>query len=287
MPEPTRSELDCSELDWSELDCSEPARSGLDWPGLAEPDRPVDFDWLLVEVRASAARLCADLASLTDRQAREPSLLPGWSRGHVLTHLARSADAYRWMLALARTGSAPGPRADAAELDRRLREGAGRAAGALVDDLRDGLDGLLRDAAQLPAGRRNVLVPALAGWRHPAWYLLWRAWRELEVHAVDLGLGRGPADWPAAFVRAALAETAAASAVRSVPLARVEAEDLGRSWEIGGAGPVVSGPGHALLAWLAGRGPLTGLLTGLRVDGGLPAPEVLPAWPLPPVPGWG
>ncbi|MFF4815042.1 maleylpyruvate isomerase family mycothiol-dependent enzyme [Kitasatospora sp. NPDC001309] len=249
----------------------------------SELERALDPDGLLAEVRASAARLCADLAPLTDRQAREPSLLPGWSRGHLLTHLARSADAYRWMLALARTGRAPGPRADAAELDRQLRAGAGRAAGALAADLRDSLDGLLRDAAELPAGRRDVLVPALAGWRHPAWYLLWRAWRELEVHAVDLGLGRGPADWPAAFVRAALAETAAALAVRAVPLARVEAEDLGLGWAIGGTGPVVSGPGHALLAWFAGRGPLA----ALRVDGGLPAPAVLPAWPLPPVPGWG
>ena len=80
----------------------------------------MEFDELFREVRASAARLGADADSLTDRQAREPSRLPGWSRGHVLTHLARSADAYRWMLALARTGTAPGPRADAAELERQL-----------------------------------------------------------------------------------------------------------------------------------------------------------------------
>lgn len=256
---------------------------GVDEP---EADLPPDFDELFAAVRASAARLCAELESLTDRQAREPSRLPGWSRSHVLTHLARSADAYRWMLALARTGTAPGPRADAAELDRQLREGAGRGATALVADLRESLDGLLRDAAELPAERRGVLVPALAGWRHPAWYLLWRAWRELEVHGVDLGLGRTPAGWPEGFVRRALAETAATLAARAVPLARIEAEDLGRSWSTGGAGPVVGGPGHALLAWLAGRGPVA----GLRVAGPLPVssvPPALPSWPLPPVPGWG
>ncbi|WP_454131765.1 maleylpyruvate isomerase N-terminal domain-containing protein, partial [Kitasatospora aureofaciens] len=92
----------------------------------------MEFDELFREVRASAARLGADADSLIDRQAREPSRLPGWSRGHVLTHLARSTDAYRWMLALARTGTAPGPRADAAELERQLGEGAGRSAAALA-----------------------------------------------------------------------------------------------------------------------------------------------------------
>ncbi|MEV7596982.1 maleylpyruvate isomerase family mycothiol-dependent enzyme [Kitasatospora sp. NPDC089797] len=260
----------------------------------------MDFDELVRQVRASAARLGADAGALTDRRAGEPSLLPGWSRGHVLTHLARSADAYRWTLALARTGSAPGPRADAAELDRRLREGAGRGAGALAADLRDSLDGLLRDAAELPVGRRAVLVPALAGWRHPAWYLLWRAWRELEVHHVDLNSGRAPADWPEAFVRQALTETTATLGARGVPLARVEAADLGQDWPVGGSGPVLRGPGHALLAWFAGRGPAAGALCldgvpvaaeqsalpALPAFPALPALPALPPWPLPPVPGW-
>nr|WTB32971.1 maleylpyruvate isomerase N-terminal domain-containing protein [Streptomyces sp. NBC_00830] len=35
------------------------------------------------------ARIGAGLDSLTRLQAREPSALPGWSRGHVITHLAR------------------------------------------------------------------------------------------------------------------------------------------------------------------------------------------------------
>ncbi|MFG2844523.1 maleylpyruvate isomerase family mycothiol-dependent enzyme [Kitasatospora sp. NPDC048296] len=239
-----------------------------------------EFAGLLEAVRASAERLGASVGTLTDREAREPSPLPGWSRGHVLTHLARSADAYRWMLAVARTDTPAGPRADSAELERRLREGAERGAGALVTDLRGSLDGLLADAAALPAERRAVLVAALAGWRHPAWYLLWRAWRELEVHHVDLNLGYSARSWPEAFVRRALEESVAALAARRVAVARIEAEDLGRTWTLGEQGPVVRGPGHALLAWFAGRGPAADLCS----DG---PPPVLPPWPLPPVPGWG
>ncbi|MGW0879264.1 maleylpyruvate isomerase family mycothiol-dependent enzyme [Streptomyces sp. NPDC002671] len=244
-----------------------------------DPDRD-GIAQLLDAVRASAARLGDSLHALTDLTAREPSALPGWSRGHVLTHLARSADVYRWLLALARTGTAPGPRADAAALDRALREGAGRDAADLVADLRRSLDGLLDAAAAMPAERWPTLVSALAGWRHPAWYTLHRARRELETHHVDLDLGYTAADWPAGYVTWALDETVAALTARGFPVARIEATDLGRAWTLAPAGPTAAGPGHALLAWLTGRGPDTHLQSELP----LPVP---PAWPQPPVPGWG
>ena len=37
-------------------------------------------------------RPCAAVRGLTDDAARAPSRLPGWTRGHVLTHLARNAE---------------------------------------------------------------------------------------------------------------------------------------------------------------------------------------------------
>ncbi|MBV6699805.1 maleylpyruvate isomerase family mycothiol-dependent enzyme [Kitasatospora aureofaciens] len=234
---------------------------------------------LLDDVRASAARLSATVDALTDREAREPSALAGWSRGHVLTHLARSADVYCWLLTLARTGAEPGPRADATTLDRLLREGAGRDAAALVADLRRSLDRLLDEASAVPAERWSVLVSALAGWRHPAWFTLHRARRELEVHHVDLDLGHIPDAWSVGFVTGALDETAAALAARDFAVARIEATDLDRAWTLAATGPTVTGPGHVLLAWLAGRGADA----RLRSDAPLPSP---PAWPQPPTPGW-
>ncbi|WTO66137.1 maleylpyruvate isomerase N-terminal domain-containing protein [Streptomyces sp. NBC_00212] len=67
---------------------------------------------------------------------------------------------------------------------------------------------------------------------------------------------------------------------RLLTLARADAEDLARTWTLSATGPRVSGSGHALLAWLAGRGGAS----WLRSDLPLPVP---PRWPLPPVPGWG
>ncbi|MFF2121730.1 maleylpyruvate isomerase family mycothiol-dependent enzyme [Kitasatospora sp. NPDC058184] len=253
-----------------------PPPAGLDGAGAGA---------LLAEVRASAGRVLATVGTLTDRQAREPSTLPGWSRAHVLTHLARSADAYRWLLTVARTGTEPGPRAGAAAPDRAPREGAGRGAAEPAADLRNSLDGMFAAAAAMPAERWSTPVTALAGWRHPAWFTLHRAWRELETHHVDLDLGRSTADWPTGYVAWALDGTAAALAARGFPVARLTATDLGRDWALAPSGPTVSGPGHALLAWLSGRGSVERLRAeGLRADGPLPGP---PGWPLPPVPGWG
>ena len=47
---------------------------------------------------AAQATLLAAIADLTDEVARGPSRLPGWSVGHVLTHLARNADSVVWRL---------------------------------------------------------------------------------------------------------------------------------------------------------------------------------------------
>ncbi|MGW1067929.1 maleylpyruvate isomerase family mycothiol-dependent enzyme [Streptomyces aureus] len=238
-----------------------------------------DIHVLLDELRASAARLGASLGSLTLLQAREPSALPGWSRAHVITHLARSADAYRRLLALARNGTEPGPRADAAALDRAVREGAERSAGELVDDLRTGLDRLLDDAHAMPAERWPVLVTALAGWRHPAWFTLQRCRRELETHHVDLNLGYTTTRWPSGYVAWALDDTIASLTARGFPVARIQATDLDRAWTPAPTGPTVTGPGHSVLAWLAGRGTDPELSS----DAPLPTP---PRWPLPPTPGW-
>ncbi|WP_042439944.1 maleylpyruvate isomerase family mycothiol-dependent enzyme [Streptacidiphilus albus] len=238
-----------------------------------------DLADLLGAVRRSVARLTATLDKLNDTAAREPSALPGWSRGHVLTHLASSADVYRWLLTLARTGVEPGPRADGPALERALRDGAGRDAAELVADVLDGMGRMLDEAESMAAERWPTMVTALAGWRHPAWFVLHRARRELETHHVDLSLGYTAADWPEDYVGWALDATVATLRARDFPVSRIEATDLDRIWTLAPTGPGVSGAGHALLAWLAGRdtsGPL-------QAGHPLPTP---PNWPLPPSPGW-
>lgn len=241
-----------------------------------------DVPALLAEIARSGARFGATADGLTDSGVRAPSRLPGWTRGHVLAHVARGLDAYTWLLGLARTGVQPGPRAGAAESARAVAEGAARPAAELAGDVRTALRRMTAQARALPAGAWSTRVTALAGWAHPAWFTLFRCLRELETHHVDLDAGYGTADRPAGYVLRALESTVPTLAVREFPLARIEAVDLGRAWTVTpGAGRVAAGPGHALLGWLTGRAPGAPVAAGGR---GLPVP---PPWPLPPVPGWG
>ncbi|MGW7608013.1 maleylpyruvate isomerase family mycothiol-dependent enzyme [Streptomyces sp. NPDC054766] len=231
------------------------------------------------EVTRSGARITATVDALTDLEVRAPTTLAGWTRGHVITHLAHSVGAYQRLLAGARTGIEPAPRTDAKALARAVREGADRPAAELATDLRSRFAYLTEDVTSMPVERWDTLVTALAGWRHPAWYTLHRCWREFETHHVDLNVGYRTTDWPSTYVTWALDDTIRALTARDFPVARVEALDLGRTWTVSPTGPDITGSGHALLGWLSGRvldPPLTS-------DQPLPVP---PDWPLPPAPGW-
>jgi maleylpyruvate isomerase len=78
--------------------------------------------------------------------------------------------------------------------------------------------------------------------------------------------------------RWALDDTLAVPAARHVPVARIDAGDLDRSWTLSATCPTLTGPGHALLAWLSGRGGEPQLRSDLPL-------RAAPRWPLQPVPG--
>ncbi|MFJ5776367.1 maleylpyruvate isomerase family mycothiol-dependent enzyme [Streptomyces sp. NPDC093094] len=236
---------------------------------------------LIAEVTRSGARFVSAVTALTDTGMREPSALPAWTRGHVVSHVARAADAYTWLLTVARTGAPPFPRPSAAALAEAVADGSVRPARELLADVRSSLAEVLAQASSMPAPAWDTLVTAAAGWRHPAWYTLRRCWRELETHHVDLGVGYGTDDWPAPYVSWALDDTIASVSAKGFPVARVEAADIGRSWPISAAGPTIHAPGHVLLGWLGGRLPGTSLVADRSV------PEPPGPWPLPPAPGWG
>ncbi|MGW3204733.1 maleylpyruvate isomerase family mycothiol-dependent enzyme [Streptomyces sp. NPDC001135] len=246
-------------------------------PPLGTGDDPVE------DVVRSGGRLVRAAAGLSDAGLRAASGLPGWTRGHVLAHVVHSVDAYVWLLRLARTGRAPGPRADAAALSAAVERDAALSADGLATRLRAALDRFAAQARTMPAPAWDLLVPALAGWRHPAWYLLLRCLRELETHHLDLGVGHGTERWPGRYVSWALDDTLATLRAQGFPLASVAADDLGRRWSVAADGPSVAGSGHQVLGWLSGRTP-AGALTADRPAHLLPRP---PAWPQPPLPGWG
>ena len=222
------------------------------------------------------------LSGLSDDELRAPSALPRWSRGHVATHVARNADSLWNLLEWARTGvEIPQyPSMDARNAD--LDAGAGRSRDELVDDVQATAARFADQARTMPDDAWDVTVTAMAGFSHPAWYVLYRRWHEVEAHHADLDAGYGPADWPEPYVRWALDSTLTDLAALPGRLRggldgyRVIATDSGESAEFGwtAGGPEASGSGRALLGWLSGRSDGAGV--SLRPDGPPPVP---PPWP--------
>jgi maleylpyruvate isomerase len=147
--------------------------------------------------------LLDDIAGLTDEQAWSASLLPDWTIGHVLTHLARNADSVTRRLESALQGETVdqylGGYAGRAS---DIAGGAGRQASELVADVRESAARLESLVADLPDQVWDRPTRDVSGAERPAHTLMLSRWREVEVHHTDLGLGYSPADWPEGLVSA-------------------------------------------------------------------------------------
>ena len=205
--------------------------------------------WLR-QIEAGQARLLDTARAVTDDQARRPSLLPGWTVGHVLTHIARNADGLINLLSWAATG-VPTPMygpGDAREAD--IEAGAGRPAAELARDVAESNERFIGALSRMPADRWGEVVEWRGGARKPAGVIQSARLTEVEVHHADLGLGYGFGDIPDEFRHRLLADAA-----QFLPDGTVlYAEDTGRSYPDGRDGDtVVTGSSGDLLGWAAGR----------------------------------
>jgi maleylpyruvate isomerase len=215
----------------------------------------------LVDLRTSTAALIRGIEAeqWTDADMRAPSLLPEWTRGHVLTHIARNADGIARTLAGALRGEVVARYPDGrAGRDADIKAGATRAATELIADVRESADRLDRvfgavadaDGWELPTEDRP------AGDYAPA------RWREVEIHRVDLAGAYTPDEWPASFISYLLPvlvdtvpnRTDCALKITVTPDGSTTTDLPGSVWTVGSGEQVsVAGPDWALLAWLAGR----------------------------------
>lgn len=187
----------------------------------------------------SHASLVAFLHVVEPVDPTRPSRLPGWTIGHVLTHVARNADGHRSML----DGLPQYPHGvEGRHAD--IEAGAGRAWGELVADVATTCAAL--DAQWAVHADWSGTATMMMGER-PMHLLPLLRQREVEVHRADLGLGYEFTDLPADYVR------------RDLRLM----EMLWRARKPMGLTPL---PGAALalaphdrLAWLMGRLDVVGL----------------------------
>jgi maleylpyruvate isomerase len=145
------------------------------------------------------------VADLADAEVRRASKLPGWSVGHVLTHLARNAESMcRRIDAAVRSEVIDQYEGGRAGRAAEIEAGANRDAAALRNDATSWsltLDDLFES---LPDEVWARPVRTLAGDEHPVALLPFMRWWEVEVHLVDLGLTIRSSDWTDNLVNKAL-----------------------------------------------------------------------------------
>lgn len=210
---------------------------------------------------------------LRDDELTSPSILSGWTRAHVITHVARNADALGNLLAWARTGIETPMYQNEEQRDADIESGATRSPETLRADLDDSSRRLADAVDSLPADAWSADVRTRTGRTIAAVEVPWMRAREVWVHAVDLDGGASFADFPGPFVEALLAEVAATYTDRpECGAIELVASDTGRRWAIGPHSSdetIVQGAAPALLAWLLGRDGGAGLTSSARA--GLPA----------------
>jgi maleylpyruvate isomerase len=208
----------------------------------------VDIAADLAGVSAAHERLWLTLDGLSDTTVGQPSLLPGWTVGHVLNHLSRNAESHLRLIngALAGVGVDRYPGGHA-ERDALISDGAARSAEVLLADVRRTAGELEAAWAQMTPSSWQV-VGRCIDTDEPAHTSPWNRWREVEIHHADLGLASfGPKDWSREFLR------------RELHLAEMSwraSHTLGLTQLPAAA---LKLPAHDRLAWLLGRLDVDGL----------------------------
>lgn len=212
---------------------------------------------------------------LADSEFAADCALPDWTRAHLVTHLARNADALTNLLTWARTGVPTPMYRDQAQRADDIERGAGRTAAELRADLKAADERFAAAAAAMAPEHWEAQVRTTHGRVLPARDAVWMRVREVWVHAVDLAAGIRFADLPPDLVDAMLEDVAPEfTAASGCPPVRLRPADRPGTWSIGGTDTTptdVDGPAADLLGWLLGRGAAD----TLRTEGALPE---LPRW---------
>ena len=243
----------------------------------AAPTSPagLDDERLLAGIESAAEGIRTELAHLTDASVSEDSLLPGWTRGHVLAHVAGVCRGMARQLEYAERGELI-ELYDGGQEGRtqEIEEGAASSAdehrertGAALDRALEAFRGLSPEGWERPITYRNGVV------RDGGLAL----WRELVIHRTDLGTGASQHGWDEAFCGHLLGFLAA-----RVPEGMSFAlHPPGRPDLLIGSGPDtvdVHGRLADILAWLAGRPVDHASVRAEHAGEAVPLPQIGP-WP--------
>ncbi|MFC3450009.1 maleylpyruvate isomerase N-terminal domain-containing protein [Amycolatopsis speibonae] len=230
---------------------------------------------LLERVRTLHEEWARLTRGLDEASVRGPSALPGWTRAHLLSHLARNADGLVNLLTWAKTAVETPMYAGEAARDDDIEKGAYRSAEEIAEDVVSSAARLVEVASSLPDDAWSARVRARQGREIPAEFVLWLRFSEISIHLTDLDLGYD-------FARVADLlgdefEVVVGNAIGmyggelpAVLLVAAEADGYRHEWRLGEGEPVtLTGTRGDVLAWVTGRSD------GSTLDGEAPP---LPHW---------
>ncbi|MBK8734058.1 MAG: maleylpyruvate isomerase family mycothiol-dependent enzyme [Actinomycetales bacterium] len=226
------------------------------------------------DVAEATDALIATVESLPEGAQFEPSLCEGWTRGHVLTHIARNAEGLGNLVTWAVTKVETPMYASAQARNDAIEAGSGRSMSTLRDDIRNASTWLGLGARALSPADDATPLTVRGGVSDRASGLATRRLREVVYHHVDLLAGYSFHDVPAALVADFLGDEVGHLSADPTAPPMILRTDEGDEYVVGDialAGDrtaYLSGSRAALLGWLA-----RGLTDGVQCQGG-PLPEL-------------
>ena len=215
----------------------------------------------IADIAQSTTRIEAYAATLSDSDVRQPSALPAWSVGHVLSHIAFNADAFvncAAELRARRPGTMYPDGIDARS--QAIEAGSSRPANQIVTHLRESSAAFAVAWAELPPTGPCATAPGMPEFSSDT--VLQRRLREVEVHGTDTGCAALSFNqWSEPFVSVDLPTQWAFVTHRTNAHFGV-VDETNHEWRVGEPiRELVPVKRSELLAWLLDRHALPGLPT--------------------------
>jgi maleylpyruvate isomerase len=219
-------------------------------------------------VAAETDRFVASAASLRNDAVLAPSLCQGWSRGHVLAHVARNADALARVATVALTGEPGQMYSSQSERDAEIERGARRPAADQAADIRESGERLAVLLGRLGPEHDEVRVERVPGGPGlEVGRLRFMRLRELVFHHVDLDSSYDFRSLSPELVELFLTDTVARLEAADAPPSATLVTTEGDHFVLGGGATTVTGSRADVLLWAA-----RGHTDHVRLDG--PAPTL-------------
>ncbi|MDQ0618421.1 maleylpyruvate isomerase family mycothiol-dependent enzyme [Arthrobacter globiformis] len=212
----------------------------------------------LLQARRGTAFFARKLNELSDAELDGDSLLPGWTRRHVVAHVGYNARAVARLVEWAATGVETPMYPSTEVRNHEIDFGATLSPTALRNLFDHSAVHLNVEWRDLPGDDWHNKVKTVQGRVVPAEETVWMRTREVWVHAVDLDNGASFEDIPAPVLERLLKDITGAWTARGTDKDLVvEVTDQPATLTFGDTTAesplVVSGPLAAVAAWSTGR----------------------------------